>query len=1008
MQKNFLFLFFFLFIFTAAAAQDTLQFDWQQRINQTYKKKDFIQTGEEAAHAAITNKSGGYTIVGKMKTRFYGDKGAYMVFLDANGKIIDQIINLNRDKDEEANAVIQTLDGGYAIVGYSNSPDPSNSSENGGKDGWLIKTDENGKALWDKNIGTPKDDVFYGITEDENGNLYIVGSSGDKPYLVKTDAWGNIKYKKTIGSTDPSVVGAANAILYKAPNITLTGFELNNATLKKTVLVAQYNTNDQEKWLKNHPQGEGKDLIATVDGGFAIAGVTQSRGSSYVDDMLLMKIDKNGVFQWQKEYGGGKKDAANAITLCPNGDFILAGYTYSQDRTAARSNLYLCRTAASGEVKWKKNFGGKFSDEANDVLLTPDGAYLIAGFTCPSIADGSDMWVLKTKKDTTFSIAQPANFTIIPKKFIIKNGDDTLRATERGWYSFSIQNSTPYEIRNAIATVRCLQPVTGLAYMEKLHLGHIAASNTQIFGIPIFSNKELINSQAAFEVVISAENAPTQTFNFNILTKQLAEPKIIVQNYRFENTKGEPTLRRGDNETIKLKVTIKNTGIIAAHDIVVKFGRPKKIYATSPKDTLQRVAALVAGASKEVTFTIGAEKGYWLDSIPISVGIAHKELSGQNISICTTQFAKAVMIQPVAPTPVIKIEEPLNLTWLKPTQQQITDILLTEQPNFEIEVAVSSNRLLSTDSFEVIVLPQKLGAKFDKVNLKTVYSSVSMKSITVKYNVELQAGDNEIKVRFNDGAKKAELPILKVRYAPIKPSLHILAVGVHQVDLRFSKKDATDFANTFKTQTGDLFKEVDIKLLNDSLHTYHNDIINALTEIQHKYLTQDIREDDIVMIFLSTHGNKLDEQGTYYLQCRRYDPVYPTTTAINFKGELIKMLKMLKCKKIIFLDACFSGAIPEDIISDDFVVITSSNDKEKSWEDDTWQNGAFTRAIIDAIKQLKGTITVDKLFKYLNNNVPKMVENIIPKKEREGKSQHPMFFPDDSTLKNLPLLQTNK
>jgi Caspase domain len=1008
MQKNFLFLFFFLFIFTAAAAQDTLQFDWQQRINQTYKKKDFIQTGEEAAHAAITNKSGGYTIVGKMKTRFYGDKGAYMVFLDANGKIIDQIINLNRDKDEEANAVIQTLDGGYAIVGYSNSPDPSNSSENGGKDGWLIKTDKNGEALWNKNIGTPKDDVFYGITEDENGNLYIVGSSSDKPYLVKTDAWGNIKYKKTIGSTDPSVVGAANAILYKAPNITLTGFELNNATLKKTVLVAQYNTNDQEKWLKNHPQGEGKDLIATVDGGFAIAGVTQSRGSSYVDDMLLMKIDKNGVFQWQKEYGGGKKDAANAITLCPNGDFILAGYTYSQDRTAARSNLYLCRTAANGEVKWKKNFGGKFSDEANDVLLTTDGAYLIAGFTCPSIADGSDMWVLKTKKDTTFSIAQPANFTIIPKKFIIKNADDTLRATERGWYSFSIQNSAPYEIRNAIATVRCLQPITGLEYIEKLQFGHIAANSTQIFGIPIFSNKELINSQAAFEVVISADNAPAQTFNFNILTKQLAEPKIIVQNHHFENAKGEPTLRRGDNETTKLKVTIKNTGIVAAHDIVVKFGRPKKIYATSPKDTLQRVAALVAGASKELTFTIGAEKGYWLDSIPISVSIAHKELSGQNISICTTQFAQAI-VQPIIQPNAIPMADYINLTWITPNEDAIGNTITVNEPKLNIKINAKSNKPLNKDSFELIITPKQVGAKYDKVNLKSIFidGATITKSMTMEYQVPLQEGDNEIKVRISNGKTRQETPALKVKYVLEKPSLHILAIGVQHVDLEFPRKDAADFIDIFRKQTGNLFKNIHIKLLNQDANTTRDSIVNALSDIEISYSTiqpRVINNNDIVAVFLSTHGNLFTNDGKFLLQCRRYEQLRQKTTAIDFQDIIINTLKEVKCKKLIFLDACFSGQVAQLNIPSDFVVLASSSIDEKSWENSKWQNGAFTRAIVDAIIHLKGVITLDNLFTYLKTSVPKMVEEVIG----DGRSQHPTMIINNNTLKNLPLLQTNK
>lgn len=935
----------------------------------------------------------------------------YMVFLDKNGKIIQQIKHLNREKDEEANAIIQTLDGGYVLAGYSNSPNPTTDSQNGGKDAWIVKTDSKGNAIWDKNIGTPKDDIFYGITEDNKGNLYIVGSSNDKPFLVKTDAWGKEITKIILNDNTPNITGSINAIIYHDDHITMTGFEVDKSTLKKSVLIAQYDTNCAVIWAKKYPQGEGKDIIITSDGDFAIAGVTQNRGSNYADDMLWMKIDKNGSLKAQKEYGGGGKDGANALTQCPNGDFLLAGYTYSHRRGAARSNLCLYRINKNGESVWKSNqhFGGEFSDEAKDVLFTTDGAYLIAGFTCPKITDASDMWVLQTKKDTTFLPSQSSNFTLIAQKFRVKQSDDTLRAEERGWYAFAVKNNTSQEIRNVVATVRCLQPITGLEYTEKLQLGHITANSTQVFGIPIFSaNKELMDGKADFEVIVNADNAPSQTFQFNIHTKRFAAPKIIVQQYAFVNAKGEYTLRRGDNETIKLKITLQNTGSIAANEVVVRFGRPKKIYATNAKDTLQRIVSLAAGEKREVSFTIGAEKGYWIDTIPISVSIAYKELSQQHVTICTTQFAP-----PIAPPPVVTTVDYINLTWLTPNEDVVGNVITTNTQTFTIKINAKSNKLLHRDSFEVLTSPIQQGAKFDKVSLKTFSSdgASAVQSINFSYDIPLQEGDNEIKVRVRNGNLQQETATLKVKYVLDKPVLHILSVGVKHVDLKFSMKDATDFANVFQTQKGSLFKNVKIRVLNDSSNTGKIAILRAFRDIVNDFISNEpssIQTNDVLFIFISSHGKKpeeLDKQIKYYIPCYKYDMVYPEDTAIDFKQEVIDRLKSVACKKVIFLDACFSGYVAhfKSIIPADFTIITSSYETEKSWENDKWQNGAFTAAILNTIHQAKGVLTLNNLFESVQQSVPKMVENTV-----KGESQHPTIIINNDTVKDLPLLKSDK
>ena len=69
-------------------------------------------------------------------------------------------------------------------------------------------------------------------------------------------------------------------------------------------------------------------LVQTVDGGFALAGHTYSFGVD-LSDMWLVKTDANGIVQWNQTYGGTEYDSASALVQTTDGGFALAGYTDS-------------------------------------------------------------------------------------------------------------------------------------------------------------------------------------------------------------------------------------------------------------------------------------------------------------------------------------------------------------------------------------------------------------------------------------------------------------------------------------------------------------------------------------------------------------------------------------------------------------------------------------------------------------------------------------------------------
>ena len=141
-------------------------------------------TNSDNGHCVVETSDGGYAIAGYSYPSG-GKSEAWLVKTDANGNE-QWIQNYGGTEWDEAYSVIQTSDEGYAIVGYTKSFGEESSSF------WLVKTDANGVEQWNKVYDTPKPDTAYSVVETSDGGYAIVGDSGDSwdddcdVWLVKT------------------------------------------------------------------------------------------------------------------------------------------------------------------------------------------------------------------------------------------------------------------------------------------------------------------------------------------------------------------------------------------------------------------------------------------------------------------------------------------------------------------------------------------------------------------------------------------------------------------------------------------------------------------------------------------------------------------------------------------------------------------------------------------------------------------------------------------------------
>lgn len=224
-----------------------------------------------------------------------------------------------------------------------------------------------------------------------------------------------------------------------------------------------------------------------------------------------------------------------------------------------------------------------------------------------------------------------------------------------------------------------------------------------------------------------------------------------------------------------------------------------------------------------------------------------------------------------------------------------------------------------------------------------------------------------------------------------KPKLYVLAVGIsnyHDESLRLglAAKDAADIAGILKKQGSVLYRDVNVKVLTNAQAT-KGEILDGLDWIQRETTSR-----DVAVIFLAGHGVN-DPTGLFY-----FLPVDVNTDKLKRTGipfsEIVNTVSSIAGKVLVFADACHSGNImgtrrgAADITSvvnelasteNGAVTFTSSTGKQFSLEDESWGNGAFTKALVEGIAgkadfNRTGKITVKMLDLYVAERVKELTK----------------------------------
>ncbi len=388
-------------------------------------------------------------------------------------------------------AVLQTVDGGFILGGYSESNISGDKTENclGIWDFWLVKVNSLGNIEWQNTIGGNLEDQLFSLQQTADGG-YILGGksrsdiSGDKTqnsfggydyWIVKTDSIGNILWQNTIGG---SINDELNSIHKTSDGgFVLGGYSGSNISGSKTentlggydYWIVKTDSLGDIQWQNTIGGGDDDFLYSLqtiADGGFILGGIsrsfisgdkTENRIGHY--DYWIVKTDSSGNIQWQNTIGGTNLDWITSIQQTMDGGCILGGYSWSDisgdktEQSLGDRDYWILKIDNIGNIQWQNTIGGNDVDYFSYIQQTPDGGLILGGHSNSDISvDKSensygnfDFWIIKLTDK--YNIIVGELFADLNSNGLQNSGEPPLsgrKITEQntGYFTFTEQNGS--------------------------------------------------------------------------------------------------------------------------------------------------------------------------------------------------------------------------------------------------------------------------------------------------------------------------------------------------------------------------------------------------------------------------------------------------------------------------------------------------------------------------------------------------------------------------------------
>ncbi|BFO66173.1 T9SS type A sorting domain-containing protein [Chryseobacterium sp. KCF3-3] len=334
--------------------------------------------------------------------------------------------------------VTTTIDQQYLITGSSIQSAPSTGSgltgqkQNRGYDFHLVKLNQQGQEVWEKYFSGQNHDYLSATVTTQDGGFLISGTSysgkgldkkedskgGSDIWLIRLNEFGDELWQKTLGSSSDeearAVIQTTDLGFFLAGNVqnSLKGYGSKDALIIK---LDKEGRELSQLILGGKGLDEVEKMIPTRDGGVLLGVYSRSNsgGSKTTEnygegDYWIIKLDKTGKVQWEKNYGGKGDDHVRTLAVTSSG-YLIGGESRSKRSgnktvgTQEGTDLWLISLNEQGEQQWQKSysFGNRDVLMGMNVLHSVDDksnkGVLLGGYT-PSEGrvekDDNTFWLL--------------------------------------------------------------------------------------------------------------------------------------------------------------------------------------------------------------------------------------------------------------------------------------------------------------------------------------------------------------------------------------------------------------------------------------------------------------------------------------------------------------------------------------------------------------------------------------------------------------------------------------
>ncbi len=258
-----------------------------------------------------------------------------------------------------------------------------------------MKTNGFGNVLWGKALGANGNNS---VRQTSDGGFITCGSTLNDIFLFKTDANGNIVWKKYF---DAGSYEAGNSVIQTTDGGYIITENTGTGSLGVgDIFLIKTDLNGNIVWSKKYVSNsndKGKTVLQTNDGGYLIGGEYLRNGSP---DMWIIKTDNAGTVQWSKTYTAPNGNMPISAICKTSGGYYIAGDTY--DTLSNAANSYLLKINNSGNVVWSKKYNvtgqaNNYGYNIKSLDKTNDDGYVVCG-AIPSTSSLQDYntYLLKT------------------------------------------------------------------------------------------------------------------------------------------------------------------------------------------------------------------------------------------------------------------------------------------------------------------------------------------------------------------------------------------------------------------------------------------------------------------------------------------------------------------------------------------------------------------------------------------------------------------------------------